>query len=213
MISNATTIDYSTGTVTFDRVDKSVYETLSSAASLTPLSFPQFCDKVSSDMVAADEALTSFMKTHEMLSDLSAGSVFEFKNGDVFYGLSGTVPMIREVIFHDNTHTTIRWADGTSTDVSCGEGEQYNEYEGFCAAIVKKLFGGTGAAKRVMREKNLTEQRRIAKEAEAKKRQEEAEALARKKARAKKRYIKKMAKKMLLEEEIRKAAEKMKEGN
>ena len=204
MISNATTIDYSTGTVTFDRVDKSVYETLSSAAALTPLSFPQFCNEVSSSLVSADEALTNFVKTQKALGCESV---------NVYYCLSGAVPAIKEVIFHDNTHTTIRWADGTSTDVSCGEGEQYNEYEGFCAAIVKKLFGGTGAAKRVMREKNLTEQRRIAKEAEAKKRQEEAEALARKKARAKKRYIKKMAKKMLLEEEIRKAAEKMKEGN
>lgn len=212
MISNAV-IDYSNNTVTFDNVNKSVYETLATIASSSPLPLSDFYRNTTATMVSADEALTNIVKTHEMLSDLSAGSVFEFKNGDVFYGLSGTVPMIREVIFHDNTHTTIRWADGTSTDVSCGEGEQYNEYEGFCAAIVKKLFGGTGAAKRVMREKNLTEQRRIAKEAEAKQRQEEAEALARKKARAKKRYIKKMAKKMLLEEEIRKAAEKMKEGN
>ena len=208
MISNAV-IDYSNNTVTFDNVNKSVYETLATIASSSPLPLTDCFRNATSTMIYADESLAEYVKAHEQLASCT------FKNGEFInsYCLSGTVPMIREVIFHDNTHTTIRWADGTSTDVSCGEGEQYNEYEGFCAAIVKKLFGGTGAAKRVMREKNLTEQRRIAKEAEAKKRQEEAEALARKKARAKKRYIKKMAKKMLLEEEIRKAAEKMKEGN
>ena len=126
------------------------------------------------------------------------------------------LPEIVEVIFHDGTHTTIRWADGTATDAACGEGEEYHEYEGFCAAVCKKLFDGTGNAKRVMKEKNLTEQRRIAKEAEEKKRQEEAEALARKKARSKRRYIKKMAKKMLMEDDIRRQAEelakKMREG-
>lgn len=119
------------------------------------------------------------------------------------------VPEIKEVIFHDGTHTTILWEDGTATDVACGEGEQYNEYEGFCAAIVKKMFDGTGKAKRVMHEKNLTLQREIEKQKAEELRKEEEEKLERKKARAKRRYIKKMAKKMLLEEEIRKAAENM----
>lgn len=204
--TNATTLNYKTSTVTFDNVNKSVYETLQDIASGSPLPFSDSIRHMTDSMVSAEQACTGFVKTMNVLNNV------DMKNG-VTFSMSGLVPTIKEVIFHDDTHTTIRWADGTSTDVSCGEGEQYNEYEGFCAAIVKKLFGGTGAAKRVMREKNLTEQRRIAKEAEAKKRQEEAEALARKKARAKKRYIKKMAKKMLLEEEIRKAAEKMKEGN
>lgn len=205
MITN-TTVDYPSGTITFDRVDKSVYETLQDIASGSSLPFTDSIRHMTDSTVFAEQACTGFVKTMNVLNNV------DMKNG-VTFSMSGLVPTIKEVIFHDDTHTTIRWADGTSTDVSCGEGEQYNEYEGFCAAIVKKLFGGTGAAKRVMREKNLTEQRRIAKEAEAKARQEEAEALARKKARAKKRYIKKMAKKMLLEEEIRKAAEKMKEGN
>lgn len=203
MISNAT-IDYSNNTVTFDNVNKSVYETLQDIASGSSLPFSDSIRHMTDSMVFAEEAVSNFVNMQK---------AFGCESVNVHYCLSGAVPAIKEVIFHDDTHTTIRWEDGTSTDVSCGEGEQYNEYEGFCAAIVKKLFGGTGAAKRVMREKNLTEQRRIAKEAEAKKRQEEAEALARKKARAKKRYIKKMAKKMLLEEEIRAAAEKMKEGN
>lgn len=204
--TNATALNYKTGTVTYDNEGINICESLATIASSSPLPLSDFYRNMTDSMVSAEQACTGFVKTMNVLNNV------DMKNG-VTFSMSGLVPTIKEVIFHDNTHTTIRWADGTSTDVSCGEGEQYNEYEGFCAAIVKKLFGGTGAAKRVMREKNLTEQRRIAKEAEAKKRQEEAEALARKKARAKKRYIKKMAKKMLLEEEIRKAAEKMKEGN
>lgn len=46
--------------------------------------------------------------------------------------------------------TIVLWADGTKTIVSCGEGDTYDYYSGFCAAVVKKLFGSTTHAKKVL---------------------------------------------------------------
>lgn len=44
----------------------------------------------------------------------------------------------------------ILWADNTKTIVSCGEADSYDYYSGFCAAVVKKLFGSTTHAKKVL---------------------------------------------------------------
>ena len=46
----------------------------------------------------------------------------------------------------------LQWADGTKTIVSCGAGDTYDYYAGFCAAVVKKLFGSTTHAKKVLGE-------------------------------------------------------------
>ena len=37
--------------------------------------------------------------------------------------------------------TIVFWKDGTKTVVKCSEGETFNEYNGFCAALAKKIFG------------------------------------------------------------------------
>lgn len=60
-------------------------------------------------------------------------------------------PNIKRVIY-SGPKTIILWADGTKTIVSCGEGESYDQYTGFCAAVVKKLFGSTTHAKKVLGE-------------------------------------------------------------
>lgn len=59
------------------------------------------------------------------------------------------VPDLKKVIF-SGPKTIILWADGTKTIVSCEEGDTYDPYSGFCAAIVKKLFGSTTHAKKVL---------------------------------------------------------------
>ena len=46
--------------------------------------------------------------------------------------------------------TIVIWADGTKTIVSCGEDDRFDPYAGFCAAYVKKVFGSTSAAKRIV---------------------------------------------------------------
>lgn len=58
-------------------------------------------------------------------------------------------PDLKKVIF-SGPKTIVLWGDGTKTIVSCGEGETYDHYTGFCAAVVKKLFGSTTQAKKVL---------------------------------------------------------------
>lgn len=66
------------------------------------------------------------------------------------------IPEIRQIYFNRKTgHTTIVWSDGSdATVVRCGDGETFEDYMGFCAAIAKKLFGSTSAAKKVMETKD-----------------------------------------------------------
>lgn len=59
------------------------------------------------------------------------------------------LPAIDRLIYSGNK-TIIIWEDGDKTIVSCGEGEDFDHYTGFCAAVVKKVFGSTTAAKKVM---------------------------------------------------------------
>ena len=58
---------------------------------------------------------------------------------------------VKKVIF-SGPKTIVLWADGTKTIVSCGAGDTYDYYAGFCAAVVKKLFGSTTHAKKVLGE-------------------------------------------------------------
>lgn len=44
----------------------------------------------------------------------------------------------------------MEWSDGDKTVVKCGPNEMFDRYAGFCAVIVKKLFGSTSAAKKAM---------------------------------------------------------------
>lgn len=62
-----------------------------------------------------------------------------------FFGLT----QIKKVIY-SGPKTIILWADNTKTIVSCGEADSYDYYSGFCAAVVKKLFGSTTHAKKVL---------------------------------------------------------------
>lgn len=55
----------------------------------------------------------------------------------------------RKVIF-SGPKTIVIWEDGTKTIVGCADGQEYDEYAGFCAALAKKIFGSTSAAKRAM---------------------------------------------------------------
>ena len=61
------------------------------------------------------------------------------------------VPPVKKVIF-SGPKTIVLWEDGTKTIVSCGAGDTYDYYAGFCAAVVKKLFGSTTHAKKVLGE-------------------------------------------------------------
>lgn len=56
---------------------------------------------------------------------------------------------VKNVIFSSNK-TIVLWADGTKTVVACGEGDVFDPYAGFCAAVTKKMFGTTRNAMRAM---------------------------------------------------------------
>ena len=83
------------------------------------------------------------------------GSVSESRSG--IFPRSGSclhragIPPVKKVIF-SGPKTVVLWGDGTKTIVSCGDADTYDYYAGFCAAVVKKLFGSTTHAKKVLGE-------------------------------------------------------------
>lgn len=59
---------------------------------------------------------------------------------------------IDRIIFNEPA-TIVFWADGTKTVVKCMEGELFDRYAGFCAALAKRVFGSTSRAKKTVRAK------------------------------------------------------------
>ena len=55
---------------------------------------------------------------------------------------------VKKVIYHDPA-TIVYWADGTKTIAKCMEDQPFEKYAGFCAAVTKKVFGGTTTAKKI----------------------------------------------------------------
>ena len=53
-------------------------------------------------------------------------------------------------VFFNGNHTTLVWHDGSKTSVGVAPDEVFDEYTGFCAAIVKKLFGSSREAQRFL---------------------------------------------------------------
>lgn len=66
--------------------------------------------------------------------------------------MKNTVPGIKKVIY-SGMKTVILWDDKTKTIVSCREGDIFDPYMGFCAAVMKKLFGSTSKIKKTIKEK------------------------------------------------------------
>lgn len=50
----------------------------------------------------------------------------------------------------DNGYTTVEWNDCTKTTVKTEDGKNATAYGGFCACVVKKLYGSTGQAIKMM---------------------------------------------------------------
>lgn len=53
-------------------------------------------------------------------------------------------------VFFNGGHTTIIWDDGSKTTVGVAPDETFDEYAGFCAAMVKKVFGSSREAQKFM---------------------------------------------------------------
>ena len=120
------------------------------------------------------------------------------------------VPGIKEVIFNGD-HTIILWWDGTKTTAVCGEGEKFDRYAGFMAAVCKKLFGSTTKAKALLDEKDQTLRREkmLEEKEERRKRDEQARAEAKKRrAKEREKAIEQMAEDILMEQEAQRLAQK-----
>ena len=65
-----------------------------------------------------------------------------------------TIPAIKRIVYHDPA-TIVFWQDGTKTVVKCMDGEPFEKYAGFCAALAKKVFGSTSKAKKVAGAKKI----------------------------------------------------------
>lgn len=60
-------------------------------------------------------------------------------------------------VWFNNPNTTVRWADGTTTTVTCGDGDIYDEQTGFLLCCAKRLFGGNGEYLNIMRKMGVPE--------------------------------------------------------
>ena len=59
------------------------------------------------------------------------------------------IPDVIKVVFNPPA-TIVFWEDGEKTVVKCAEGQVFDRYAGFCAAVCKRLFGSTAAGKELM---------------------------------------------------------------
>lgn len=67
------------------------------------------------------------------------------------------IPLVDKVYFN-NKHTTILWADGEKTTVGCADDQQFDEYAGFAAAVLKRLYGSSRAAINCMNAHKVVQQ-------------------------------------------------------
>ena len=56
----------------------------------------------------------------------------------------------KQIIYSGN-RTIVFWNDGDKTIVKCAEGQVFDEYNGFVAALAKKLYGSTSKVKKVIK--------------------------------------------------------------
>lgn len=56
----------------------------------------------------------------------------------------------KKVIFNGPA-TIVFWKDGTKTVVKCSENDKANPYNGFCAALAKKIFGNNSRVQKIVK--------------------------------------------------------------
>ncbi len=127
------------------------------------------------------------------------------------------LPAINGVIFDEEAGVTVlEWYDGVKTIVHCGEGETFDRYTGFMAAICKRMFGGTTTAKKLMNSVDKKLQAKLKAEAEEKKKAKNIAAMKEAEKKAEERRAKAneilmaaMVEHYLMEAEAKKRAEEI----
>jgi hypothetical protein len=108
-------------------------------------------------------------------------------------------------IKYDGKETYVKWNDGTTTRVSCGENEQQSHYSAFCSALAIKIFGTNSQVKKLIEDKD--EQIEIDKQQALLEEKERVAAI--RKARKDRIWIKKRAKEIVLEQRAQQRAQEL----
>lgn len=69
-------------------------------------------------------------------------------------------PSLVEKVIVNGYKTIVFWNDGTKTIVSCREGEEFDIYTAFCAALAKKMFGSTSRVKAILEDKLIIQEKK-----------------------------------------------------
>ena len=83
----------------------------------------------------------------EMTAEINSGA-WDLLIGKPANKSKPAAPSVKRIVYHDPA-TIVFWQDGTKTVVKCMDGEPFEKYAGFCAALAKKVFGSTSKAKKV----------------------------------------------------------------
>jgi hypothetical protein len=70
---------------------------------------------------------------------------------DMMSSLSAEFGLVPDRILFSGNRTIVFWNDGDKTVVKCAEGQVFDEYNGFVAALAKKLYGSTSKVKKVIK--------------------------------------------------------------
>lgn len=76
-------------------------------------------------------------------------------------------PSLVEKVIVNGPKTIVFWNDGTKTIVSCREGEEFDIYTAFCAALAKKMFGSTSRVKAILEDKLIIQEKKDKKKLDA----------------------------------------------
>ena len=118
------------------------------------LRVPRHCEKYVPEVYitsASPYNLNHWVKEQALMADLLSTSIFDRR--PLEWKKSEPVPVYAgrpKKVFFNGNHTTLVWHDGSKTTVGVAPDEEFDEYTGFCTAIVKKLFGSSREAKKYM---------------------------------------------------------------
>lgn len=105
-------------------------------------------------------------------------------------------------ILYNDPVTVVKWADGTTTRVRCGEGEQFSRYGGFAAALCKKVFGSTSRVQSIIDGADVTLKELQAAEEKERERQERQEAERRRQAKKLRRAVRRERKRREFQRQV-----------
>lgn len=128
------------------------------------LRIPRRCEKYVPEVYitsASPYSLDYWAKEQALMVDLLSTSILDQRPAEC--KKSEAIPVYAgrpKKVFFNGNHTTLVWHDGSKTTVGVAPDEEFDEYTGFCTAIVKKLFGSSREAKKYMDKVKVVQKKR-----------------------------------------------------